>query len=52
MVAEVIGELACFNPCSNGMKKELNSMRCLSTIAGFNPCSNGMKKEQSCNLMI
>ena len=35
----------CFNPCSNGMKKELIVRPLTSYGAGFNPCSNGMKKE-------
>ena len=36
-----------FNPCSNGMKKELFMEECENQIVfRFNPCSNGMKKEQ------
>ena len=41
-----------FNPCSNGMKKELAGTSLHYEDGCFNPCSNGMKKEQSCNLMI
>ena len=35
----------CFNPCSNGMKKELEKIAQNEMVFGFNPCSNGMKKE-------
>ncbi len=35
----------CFNPCSNGMKKEQWSTGKTLTTMSFNPCSNGMKKE-------
>ena len=40
-------KLNCFNPCSNGMKKELVPADQMLMIIGFNPCSNGMKKERS-----
>ena len=46
MVSSPIGD-GSFNPCSNGMKKELRPRRYTSTfLASFNPCSNGMKKER------
>ncbi len=35
----------CFNPCSNGMKKETVTLTPTVALTGFNPCSNGMKKE-------
>ena len=36
----------CFNPCSNGMKKEQKRHNQYGDSAPrFNPCSNGMKKE-------
>ena len=34
-----------FNPCSNGMKKELYRLVSIMRAMCFNPCSNGMKKE-------
>ena len=34
-----------FNPCSNGMKKELDDLVAYGEVCSFNPCSNGMKKE-------
>ena len=37
----------CFNPCSNGMKKERATEDVYKIFfTSFNPCSNGMKKEQ------
>ncbi len=35
----------CFNPCSNGMKKEQTATAQNQSEVSFNPCSNGMKKE-------
>ena len=37
--------MTCFNPCSNGMKKEPYVINADKHNIGFNPCSNGMKKE-------
>ena len=45
-------KLNCFNPCSNGMKKELVPADQMLMIIGFNPCSNGMKKEHTTTWQI
>ncbi len=41
-----------FNPCSNGMKKELQRAPKVMGELSFNPCSNGMKKELVAGISI
>ena len=42
----------CFNPCSNGMKKELLfSLLLVVQVMRFNPCSNRMKKKLTVTIL-
>ena len=43
---------SCFNPCSNGMKKERTDEKNFTKALSFNPCSNGMKKELVAGISI